>query len=75
VTREARGQEELVELRDACRHGARPAGMEALERLRCGDGGESIYRALVPGGRRDGPLVHTRGWGGQWYVLVVHGVA
>lgn len=42
VARKTRGREQLVELRDACRYSAGAAGMEALEGLRCGDGGQSI---------------------------------
>jgi hypothetical protein len=42
VARKTRGCEQLVELRDACRYSASSAGMEALECLRCGDGGQSV---------------------------------
>jgi len=42
VTRQAWRGEQFVEVRDACRYRASPAGMEAVERLGGRDSGQSI---------------------------------
>jgi hypothetical protein len=46
MARQAWRSEELVELSYACRYSASPARMEAVERLRGRNGGQSIYSLI-----------------------------
>lgn len=61
VTRKARWTEDLVELGDACRYSAGPAGVESMQCLRRGNGRESVCCSLSVYGET--PLrwpLHTR---------------